>query len=203
MRILLCASNAFCCGYTLQTTWLLCVTLCARNDKVLVMLIKLSYWAFARKRSIHFVILPCFADLFSLCHTERSEVSINLKCEFALLKRILNSLDFSLAKLTQNDKCLRVLPFTKTQNDNAEFLFVLTLCVQNDKGAPSLCYKNAFCSSLWAVFAKNGVVIYQFKRKFNSMDCHEFARLRSANSRNDKFLVILSLWRSICEFKAF
>ena len=29
------------------------------------------------------------------------------------------------------------------------------------------------------------------------LDCHEFARLRFANSRNDEFLVILSLWRSI------
>ena len=46
------------------------------------------------------------------------------------------------------------------------------------------------------------------------MDCHEFARSRFANSRNDKtlailtclchtllFLVILSLWRSIHKFK--
>ena len=36
-------------------------------------------------------------------------------------------MDFSLVLLTQNDKCLRVLPFTKAQNDNAEFL----LCASN------------------------------------------------------------------------
>ena len=35
------------------------------------------------------------------------------------------------------------------------------------------------------------------------MDCHEFARLRFANSRNDKILVILSLWRSIHKIKAY
>ena len=29
------------------------------------------------------------------CHTERSEVSINLKCDFSALRRILNSVDFS------------------------------------------------------------------------------------------------------------
>ena len=46
------------------------------------------------------------------------------------------------------------------------FCFVLTLCVQNDKGVPSSCYKNAFYSSLRAVFAKNGVAIHEFKRKF-------------------------------------
>ena len=154
MRILLCASNAFCCGYTLQTTWLLCVTLCARNDKVLVMLIKLSYWAFARKRSIHFVILPCFADLFSLCHTERSEVSINLKCEFALLKRILNSLDFSLAKLTQNDKCLRVLPFTKTQNDNAEFLLCANAMRSKWQGCAVIVLQKRFLLVIVSGFCK-------------------------------------------------
>ena len=38
-----------------------------------------------------------FVILNHSCHTERSEVSINLK-------RVLNSLDFSFAKLTQNDK---------------------------------------------------------------------------------------------------
>ena len=43
---------------------------------------------------------------------------------------------------------------------------MLTLCVQNDKGVPSSCYKNAFYSSLRAVFAKNGVAIHEFKRKF-------------------------------------
>lgn len=35
-------------------------------------------------------------------------------------------------------------------------------------------------------FLKNGVAIYGFKRKFNPMDCHEFARLCFANSRNDE-----------------
>ena len=33
------------------------------------------------------------------------------------------------------------------------------------------------------------------------LDCHKFARSRFANSRNDKILVILSLWRSIHKFK--
>ena len=129
------------------------------------MLIKLSYWAFARKRSIHFVILPCFADLFSLCHTERSEVSINLKCEFALLKRILNSLDFSLSLKMTNvwEFCL----LQRLKTTMRSFCFVLTLCARNDKGAPSLRNsKVCFLSVIASRFFKNGVAIYKFKRKF-------------------------------------
>ena len=49
----------------------------------------------------------CHIDL--PCHTERSEVSTNLKCEFALLRRALNSVDFSLSAKAQNDKHLFVI----------------------------------------------------------------------------------------------
>ena len=60
----------------------------------------LSYW---------FVSSYCLI----CCHTERSEVSTNLKCEFIYLKRgffilnskrALNSMDFSLSAKAQNDK---------------------------------------------------------------------------------------------------
>ncbi len=90
---------------------------------------------------LFFVILCYFHLYFAIsCHTERSEVSINLKREFAYLrrgffilnlKRALNSLDFSLVSLSQNDKrcgyfanaqydkCLRFSPFTKAQNDKS------------------------------------------------------------------------------------
>ena len=37
-----------------------------------------------------------------ICHTERSEVSINLKCDFSALRRVLNSVNFSLTlKMTK------------------------------------------------------------------------------------------------------
>ena len=49
------------------------------------------------------LILTCLADLFFPCHT-RSEVSIKSKCEFSALRYILNSMDFSLVLLAQNDK---------------------------------------------------------------------------------------------------
>ena len=65
--------------------------------------------------------LTCLSriKLFFPCHTEAlAKVSINLKREFAYLKRrffalnlkcVLNSLDFSLVSLTQNDKGLFVI----------------------------------------------------------------------------------------------
>ena len=34
-------------------------------------------------------------------------------------------------------------------------------------------------------FCKNGVAIYEFNANL-PLDCHEFARLRSVNSRNDE-----------------
>ena len=70
------------------------------------------------------------------------------------------------------------------------FFFVLTLCVQNDKGVPSLCYKNAFYSSLRAVFTETAWQSINLNANL-PLDCHEFARFRFANSRNDEFLVIL------------
>ena len=51
---------------------------------------------------------------------------------------------------------------------------------QNDKNA----------SSLRAVFAKTARQSINLDANL-PLDCHEFARLRFANSRNDKFLVIL------------
>ena len=48
------------------------------------------------------------------------------------------------------------------------------------------------CPSLRAVFTKkNGVAIHEFNANL-PLDCHEFARLCFANSRNDEFLVILT-----------
>ena len=56
---------------------------------------------------------PCFTSLLLCpCHTGAlAEVSINLKRRFFALnlKCVLNSLDFSLVSLTQNDKGLFVI----------------------------------------------------------------------------------------------
>ena len=57
--------------------------------------------------STHLVILTCLCHtLLSSCHTERSEVSTNLKCDFSALRYILNSWIFRYA---QNDKVLVIL----------------------------------------------------------------------------------------------
>ena len=67
--------------------------------------------------------------------------------------------------LLQTKNSLDFSPFAKAQND-----------------------KNA--SSLRAVFAKTARQSINLNANL-PLDCHEFARLRFANSRNDKFLVIL------------
>ena len=53
------------------------------------------------------------------------------------------------------------------------------------KPLPSLCYKNAFCPSLRAVFTETAWQSINLNANL-PLDCHEFARLRFANSRNDK-----------------
>ena len=45
--------------------------------------------------NLHAYALQILAMTKIPCHTERSEVSINLKCDFSALRRILNSVDFS------------------------------------------------------------------------------------------------------------
>ena len=62
--------------------------------------------------------------------------------------------------------------------------------------------KCVFCPSLRAVFSKTAWQSINLNANL-PLDCHEFARSRFANSRNDKFLAYTGLWRSICEFKAF
>ena len=59
------------------------------------------------------------------------------------------------------------------------------------KPLPSLCYKNAFCPSLRAVFTETAWQSINLNANL-PLDCHEFARSCFANSRNDKVLVILS-----------
>ena len=60
----------------------------AQNDKVLVMLIKLSYWAFARKRSIHkFKVRVCtlkvylkFFGFFAFCESSKWQRGVFTLC---------------------------------------------------------------------------------------------------------------------------
>ena len=47
-----------------------------------------------------------FKQNLKFCHTERSEVSINVKCDFSALRYILNSMDFSSFAKAQNDTIL-------------------------------------------------------------------------------------------------
>ena len=73
---------------------------------------------------------------------------------------------------------------------------MLTLCVQNDKGVPSLRNSKVrfLCPSLRAVFTETAWQSINLNANL-PLDCHEFARSRFANSRNDKFLVILTDFR--------
>ncbi len=74
----------------------------------------------------HLVILTCLCHtlLFS-CHTERSEVSINLKCDFSALRYILNSWIFrSQSSLKMTMEIFRFL--TKAQNDK---IFAILICL--------------------------------------------------------------------------
>ena len=60
--------------------------------------------------NLHAYALQILAMTKIPCHTERSEVSINLKCDFSALRRILNSVDFSpFTQKAQNDKSLPLL----------------------------------------------------------------------------------------------
>ena len=74
----------------------------------------------------------CHTDLS--CHTERSEVSINSKCDFSALRRVLNSVNFSLTlKMTKYaffvsgffvvaTPCKQLCCFlAKTQNNKSKF----------------------------------------------------------------------------------
>ena len=70
----------------------------------------------------------CHTDL--PCHTERSEVSTKSK-------RALNSMDFSLVSLTQNDKS-GVDFFATPTPCNPLGRFVLTHSAQNDNASPFL-----------------------------------------------------------------
>ena len=77
-------------------------------------------------KSLNFVILTCLCHtlLFS-CHTERSEVSTNLKCDFSALRYILNSWIFrSQSSLKMTMEIFRFL--TKAQNDK---IFVILICL--------------------------------------------------------------------------
>lgn len=102
-------------------------------------LCKFSQWQIPCHTYKFFRIDLIFIIITALCHTEAlAEVSINLKRNFSALrrgyfalnlKRVFNSMDFSLVSLTQNDKCLRFFccalqpvgsPFyKKALNDNA------------------------------------------------------------------------------------
>ena len=96
----------------------------AQNDKFLVItcneplnLVILPFLSYRQS--------PCHIDLFR-CHTERNEVSINLKCKVALLRRILNSVDFSLTlKMT-----MEIFAFLqKAQSAVFASGFLLWLCL--------------------------------------------------------------------------
>ena len=87
-------------------------------------------------KSLNFVILTCLCHtlLFS-CHTERSEVSTNLKCDFSALRYILNSWIFrSQSSLKMTMEIFRFL--AKTQNDK---IFAILICLTEH----SFCHK--FC----------------------------------------------------------
>ena len=108
-------------------------------------------WQYPRKNSIlllKFKQSSKFCHTNLSCHTERSEVSINSKCDFSALRHILNSLDFSLT--------LKMTKFAVL----CKWIFCYSSCtLQQPVG--SLC-ANALCSK-WqnAVFVssfyKNGV----------------------------------------------
>ena len=100
------------------------------------------------------------------CHTERSEVSTQI-----IENRLLN-VKFMDISLTLNMTFCCGLRLAIRWVANA----------QNDKGVPSLCYKNAFCPSLRA--SKASVAIQKVKITLNLWLATQGLRL----THNDKFL---------------
>ena len=107
---------------------------------------KCSKWQ--SKLQIH-----CYTALFAVILSV-AKYPQNLKCEFAFLKRVLNSLDFSLS--------------AKAQNDNAKFLLCANAMRSKWQCLPSITkWQSAFSLSVIASrFHRNGAAIYKFKRKF-------------------------------------